>query len=461
MVNAAQLQAAVQEALLAQQEAQQAEIAVRIQNAVQAALAAQQPPPPAPEGYTSPYNTPLPNLTHAPFSDTDEGAPRIPEADLWKQLPKVTPLRLGMDKGEVESVVYTNAMDSMRLAAKRARRYFMSSLLLELDVERKAIVTGWLSEHSEVLSTAMPLPEEAEWLRRFTDVCIGAICEVLSPADSLQQLRDLRQKSDQCMEGYINVFFRLCASAERVITADRAFTPSELTTVAENLSFFCAGIRNNVVKELAMSARLQFSGHPTPTAAEFKRQLCMVVQTARAQLQLPGTKKQRSALLGLKFRETDTCLQEAQDNSPHLAIAQQYPAEQFAAIQHSTGITYLCGRCGRDDHLLSQCKETKTVRGKIIHGTLDDYFQNLYQHRLDNGCPRLARGRGRGGKSGRGKGRGNQSQPPAPQAPGPNASRGRGKPNASAQIAAVNEHAAPSGSAAASNLSGGEHQDFL
>ena len=187
----------------------------------------------------------------------------------------------------------------------------------------------------------------------------------------------------------------------------------------------------------------------------------MVVQTARAQLQLPGTKKQRSALLGLKFRETDTCLQEAQDNSPHLAIAQQYPAEQFAAIQHSTGITYLCGRCGRDDHLLSHCKETKTVQGKIIHGTLDDYFQNLYQHRLDNGCPRLARGRGRGGKSGRGKGRGNQSQPPAPQAPGPNASRGRGKPNASAQIAAVNEHAAPSGSAAASNLSGGEHQDFL
>ena len=53
MVNAAQLQAAVQEALLAQQEAQQAEIAVRIQNAVQAALAAQQPPPPAPEGYLS------------------------------------------------------------------------------------------------------------------------------------------------------------------------------------------------------------------------------------------------------------------------------------------------------------------------------------------------------------------------------------------------------------------------
>ena len=58
MVNAAQLQAAVQEALLAQQEAQQAEIAVRIQNAVQAALAAQQPPPPVPEGYISPYNTP-------------------------------------------------------------------------------------------------------------------------------------------------------------------------------------------------------------------------------------------------------------------------------------------------------------------------------------------------------------------------------------------------------------------
>ena len=48
MVNTAQLQAAVQEALLAQQEAQQAEVALRIQNAVQAALAAQQPPPPVP-----------------------------------------------------------------------------------------------------------------------------------------------------------------------------------------------------------------------------------------------------------------------------------------------------------------------------------------------------------------------------------------------------------------------------
>ena len=59
MVNAAQLQAAVQEALLAQREAQQAEDALRIQNAVQAALAAQQPPPPVPEGYVSPYNTPL------------------------------------------------------------------------------------------------------------------------------------------------------------------------------------------------------------------------------------------------------------------------------------------------------------------------------------------------------------------------------------------------------------------
>ena len=366
-----------------------------------------------------------------------------------------------MDKGEVESVVYTNAQDSMRLAAKQARRYFMSSLLLELDVERKAIVTGWLSEHSEVLSTAMSLPEETEWLRRFTDVCIGAICEVLSPADSLQQLRDLRQKSDQCMEGYINTFLRLCASAERVITADQAFTPSELTTVTENLTFFCAGIRNNVVKDLAMSARLQFSGHQSPTAIELKRQMCNVVQTARAQLQLPGSKKQRSALLGLKFRETDTCLQETQDNSPHLAVAQQYPAEQFAAIQHATGITYLCGRCGRDDHLVSQCRETKTVRGKTIHGTLEDYFKNHYQHCVDNGCTRLGRGRGRGGKSGRGNGRVNQSQPPAPQALGPNASRGRGKPNASAQLAAVNEHSAPSGSAAASNLSGGVHQDFL
>ena len=59
MVNAAQLQAAVQEALLAQRAALQAENALQIQNAVQAAIAAQQQqPPPAPEGYSSPYNTP-------------------------------------------------------------------------------------------------------------------------------------------------------------------------------------------------------------------------------------------------------------------------------------------------------------------------------------------------------------------------------------------------------------------
>ena len=182
MVNAAQqaaIQAAVQEAMLAQQAAN----AAQVQNAVQAAIAAQhQQPPLAPEGYISPYNTPLPNLTHKPFSDTAEGAPAIPEADLWRQLPKVTPLRLGMTKVEVESVIYTSVQDSMRLASKRARRYFMHSLLYELDVEKRAIITGWLGEHNEVLSTALSLPEEADWVRRFTDTCIGAIGEVLSPA---------------------------------------------------------------------------------------------------------------------------------------------------------------------------------------------------------------------------------------------------------------------------------------
>ena len=454
-------QAQLQEALQAQREAMQAENALQIQNAVQAAIAAQQQqPPPAQEGDSSPYNTPLPILTHAPFLDTAEGAPAIPEADLWRQLPKVTPLRLGMTKAEIESVIYASAQDSMRLASKRARRYFMHSLLYELGAEKKAIITGWLGEHNEVLATALSLPEEAEWLRRFTDVCIGAIGEVLSPADSLQQLRDLRQRSDECMESYATRFLRLCALAERVITSDRAFTPAELTTVTENLAFFCAGMKNNLVKDLAMSARLQFSGHPAPTALELKRQVCNVIQTARAQLQLPGSKKQRSSLVGLRYRETDTCLQEAQDNSPHLSVVQQSPAEQFAAIQHSTGITYLCGRCGSEEHLVSHCTATRTVRGKPIHGTLEEYFRNMYQHRINNGCPRVRRDRGRGGKFGRGGGRGGQSQPPAQQFQAPNASRGKGKPNGSAQLAAVNEHPAASGPAVAANLSGGSHQDF-
>ena len=445
MVNAAQLQAAVQEAMLAQQAAN----ALQIQNAVQAAVAAQQQQlPPAPEGYISPYNTPLPNLTHAPCSDTAEGAPAIPEADLWRQLPKVTPLRLGMTKVEVESVIYTSVQDSMRLASKRARRYFFHSLLYELDVEKRAIITGWLSEHNEVLSTALSLPEEADWVRRFTDTCIGAIAEVLSPADALQQLRDLRQKSEECMEGYANRFLRLCASAERVITADRPFTPAELTTVTENLTFFCAGMKNNVVRDLSMGARLQFSGHHAPTAAELKRQVCNAVQSARAQLTLPGHKKQRASLVGLKYRETDTCLQEAQDNSPHLALVQQHPTEQLATMQRSTGITYLCGRCGREEHLVSNCKETKTVRGKPIHGTLEDYFKNMYQHRIDNGCPRIRRDRGRGGKFGRGNGRGDKSLPAS-------------KPSSSTQLAAVSEQPASSGPAGAVKLSGGLHQDFL
>ena len=50
----------------------------------------------------------------------------------------------------------------MRLASKQARRYFMHSLLHELDAEKKAIVIGWLGEHNEVLSTALSLPEEAD-----------------------------------------------------------------------------------------------------------------------------------------------------------------------------------------------------------------------------------------------------------------------------------------------------------
>ena len=61
----------------------------------------------------------------------------------------------------------------------------MHSLLHELDAEKKAIITGWLREHNGVLSTALSLPEEADWLRRFTDTCIGSICDMLSPADSL------------------------------------------------------------------------------------------------------------------------------------------------------------------------------------------------------------------------------------------------------------------------------------
>ena len=255
------------------------------------------------------------------------------------------------------------------------------------------------------------------------------------------------------MESFTNRFLCLCASAERVITADRAFTPAELTTVTENLTFFCAGMKNNNVKDLAMSARLQFSGHPAPTAIELKRQVCNVIQTAQAQLQLPGSKKQRASLVWLRYRETDTCLQEAQDNSPHLSVVQQYPAEQFAAIQHSTGITYLCGRCGREDHLVSHCKP--------IHGTLEEYFKNMYQHCIDNGCPQVRRDRGRGGKFGQGGGSGGQLQPPAQQFQALNASRGRGKLNSSAQLAAVNEQPAPSGSAVAAKLSGGLHQDFL
>ena len=141
----------MQQALLAQQEAQQAAVKLQIQNAVHEAIAAQQPLP-VPEGYISPYNTPLPTLTHAPFADTAEVAPAIPEVDQWRQIPKVTPLRTGMARVEVESVVYTNVQDSMRLASKWARKYFIHSLLHELDAEKKAIITGWLEEHNDTLS---------------------------------------------------------------------------------------------------------------------------------------------------------------------------------------------------------------------------------------------------------------------------------------------------------------------
>ena len=154
------------------------------------------------------------------------------------------------------------------------------------------------------------MPDEADWLRRFTNTCISSICEVLSPADSLQQLKDLQQRSDECMESYINWFLWLCKSAERTITTDRPFTPAKLTTVTENLTFFCAGIKNSTERDLAMSAWMQFSGHHLPNTGELKRQACNFVQLARAQLQLPGSKK-HATLVGLKFRKTDSCLQEA------------------------------------------------------------------------------------------------------------------------------------------------------
>ena len=318
----AQVQAAVQEALLAQRAALQAETALQIQNAVQAAVAAQQQQPLAPTGYVSHHGTILPNVPFSPFANTAEGEPVVPEADRLRHVPTMTPLRPGMSKLGVEANIMASVHASMMSAVPRLRLHLMHSILSELGPELRSRIDDFLEENREPLSARLTIAQEMEWLHRYTDMCIDCICPVLTPADSLQQLQDIRQQHGEAGEQYVERALRLCKAAQRIICSEAPFSASQLPIVAENLTYICMGFKNVRVREMALSSRLLFSGHPRPTVQELKRLFCGHIYNVRAEVKMDPQlisqdgKERPGSQRGLRWTAQDVCLWEMRESRP-------------------------------------------------------------------------------------------------------------------------------------------------
>ena len=59
------------------------------------------------------------------------------------------------------------------------------------------------------------------------------------------------------------------------------------------------------------------------------------------------------------------CLDECYDAKDEQFVIVEQSGADFAAMQ--VAMDFLSGRCGRDNHLVSTCRATKTVSGKTIN----------------------------------------------------------------------------------------------
>ena len=371
--------------------------------------------------YVSPYGTPVPELPNAPFSNTTGDR----QEDRLKQHPKMLFLKSSMSKLQLRSDIMLSIRSCAASTVTMPRIDFMMAIARELDQSQILELEDWIQGKFTKLSGDLPLPEEVNMLHQFIDLMTRLCCSVLSPQDAFQQLKDIKQEATEGGEKYMNRAIQLCKQASRCIVKNTLFSDEELTVVTENLVYIIRGLRNPLVCNMAMVARPLFTGHPSPTADELKRQFCGHILSVKAEFKDTSQLKKRHNLVGLKWKCSDSCPAERFDARDEQYNSVVEPLEDFNAMQVGPSHIF-CGRCGRKGHLVSMCRAKTTAEGEQIVITSEDWLKTFKSARgTMEGRPAVSKGRN-GGKK---RFNGPSKQPPqvaavvdspaAPQPPAP------------------------------------------
>ena len=371
--------------------------------------------------YVSPYGTPIPVLPNAPFSNTSTGDR---QEDRLKQHPKMLFLKSSMSKLQLRSDIMLSIRSCAASTVTMPRIDFMMAIARELEQSQILELEDWIQGKFTKLSGDLPLPEEVDVLHQFIDLMTRLCCNVLSPQDALQQLKDIKQEAMEGGEKYTNRAIQLCKQASRCIVKNTLFSDEELTVVTENLVYIIRGLRNPLVRNMAMVARPLFTGHSSPTADELKRQMCGHILSVKAEFKDSSQPKKRHNLVGLKWKCTDTCLAERFDSKDE-SYSVVEPLEDFNAMQVGPSHIF-CGRCGRKGHLVYTCRAKTTAAGEPVEISSEDWLKTFKSARETmEGCP--AASNGRNGSKKKFSGSSKQPQqvaavtnfPAAPQPPAP------------------------------------------
>ena len=154
------------------------------------------------------------------------------------------------------------------------------------------------------------------------------------------------------------------------------FSDEELTVVTENLVYIIRGLRNPLVRNMAMVARPLFTGHPSPTADELKRQFCGHILSVKAEFKDPSQMKKRQNLVGLKWKCSDSCPAERFDARDEQYYSAVEPLDDFSAMQVSPSHIF-CGRCGRKGHIVTMCRAKTTTEGEQIVISSEDWLKTF------------------------------------------------------------------------------------
>ena len=371
--------------------------------------------------YVSPYGTPVPVLPNAPFSNTSTGDR---QEDRLKQHPKMLFLKSSMSKLQLRSDIMLSIRSCAASTVTMPRIDFMMAIARELDQSQILELEDWIQGKFTKLSGDLPLPEEVDVLHQFIDLMTRLCCSVLSPQDALQQLKDIKQEAMEGGEKYTNRAIQLCKQASRCIVKNTLFSDEELTVVTENLVYIIKGLRNPLVRNMAMVARPLFTGHSSPTADELKRQMCGHILSVKAEFKDSSQPKKRHNLVGLKWKCTDTCLAERFDSKDE-SYSVVEPLEDFNAMQVGPSHIF-CGRCGRRGHLVYTCRAKTTAAGEPVVISSEDWLKTFKSARgTMEGRPAAPKGRNGGKKKFNGSSKQPQQVaavsdcPAAPQPPAP------------------------------------------